>query len=238
MDSSARNAIAAIPKLTLGGASNVLTPNTQSANDRVSQKNITNFFLQNAPSAANLPGQSAALTNALITQGEGVVLKASPDPAGGAGNNIGMGYNLNANKATMAEDFRRAGIPPEANAAIAAGTRSITEEQAQRLLQITSPRYAAKAQAEIEKRYPGMWGKMTSQQHAVVTDVAYQVKDFSKFGPSIDALVSGDQARIDAAFKVNYTDHSGVTREDTRRNTLRANMLKGSTNFMSVVANN
>ncbi|MFC5474637.1 hypothetical protein [Paraherbaspirillum soli] len=233
-DKAFRAAVANIPKLTLGAASSVLAPTPQSANDAQAQKSSTFRFMQNVSGRTG----TLDLTAALTTQGEGVVLKASPDPAGGAGNNIGMGYNLKANAGTIKEDFRKAGIPPEATDEIIAGRKSITQEQAERLLIATLPRYVDKAKTTVEAKYPGMWNRLTPQQQAVITDVAYQVRDFNKFGPSIDAVFSGDQERINKAFKVVYTDRNGIQKEDTRRNNLRANMLAGTAKFNAVTMNN
>lgn len=229
-DKAFRAAVANIPKLTMGAASSVLAPTPQSANDSAAQKAVSFKYMQT--------GTPLGMTVALTTQGEGVVLKASPDPAGGAGNNIGMGYNLKANAGTINEDFRKAGIPPDATEDIIAGRKSITQEQAERLLVNTLPRYVEKAKTTVEAKYPGMWTKLTPQQQAVITDVAYQVRDFNKFAPSIDAVFSGDQERINKAFKVFYTDRNGVQKEDTRRNNLRANMLAGTAKFNAVTMNN
>lgn len=230
LDASTRAAFAAIPKLSLGGTSTVLDPVANPLNDRVSQKTSTNHFIRS--------GTPQGLAAALVTQGEGVALRAYPDPAGGAGKNIGMGYNLNANKANIAEDFRRAGIPVEAIEDIKAGRKSITADQAERLLVATLPRYMKRAEDTVEKVRPGMWERMTPQQKAVVTDVAYQVKDIGKFAPSIEALFSGDQERIDKSFQVHYTDHKGVTKPDTRRNNLRGLLLSGVPTFKAVASNN
>jgi hypothetical protein len=231
-------ALKAMPKFGISGASSVIAPNSSPTNDRNAQKSITQQFLNQARDGVSPNTSFNSLAGALITQGESVALKVYDDPAKGAGKNIGIGYNLNGNAGTLESDFRKAGIPVESIEAIKAGKASITAEQAQRLLNVTVERYADKAKGVIEKKYPGMWNRMTPNQKAVVTDVAYQVKDFSQFGPSIDALFSGDQARIDGAFQVKFTDQNGTVKVDTRRNNLRANMLKGTSVFSSIVLNN
>ncbi|HZW22418.1 hypothetical protein [Noviherbaspirillum sp.] len=128
-DKALRTALSNIPKLAIGGASSVVGPVPQALNDSTAQKEATLRFLHWGTS-----GMQPKLTEALITQGEGVVLRASPDPAGGAGMNIGMGYNLKANEGNIKEDFRKAGIPVEAIEDIKAGRKSITQDQAERLL--------------------------------------------------------------------------------------------------------
>lgn len=237
--------------LYIGAGSSVVPPLSKSANDRGIQKSITNEFLSQS-NLSTVPSSSPygviysksqsdtalSLASALVTQGEGVALRAYNDPAQGAGSNIAMGYNLNANADNLFQDFRKAGIPTVNIQSILDGKSTITAEQAQRLTTIAVSRKMEEAKKVINKRYVGLWDNLTPHEQAVVTDVAYQVKDFSKFGESIDALVSKDPARMEKAFKVHYTDRKGVLKEDTRRNNLRANMLKGTAMFKSIVASN
>lgn len=175
------------------------------------------------------------LSGAVTAMGEGVVYRASPDPAKGAGMNIGMGYNLQANEKNLSEDFRKAGIPndPVSIEAIKNGQLSINDDQVMRLYKAVQPRYEARAKTALEAKHPGEWDKLGAHQRAALTDLAYQVKDPSQFGPSMEALVSG--VTPDDLFKVHYTDKNGVMKEDSRRNNLRLAMLRGPNEFGSVL---
>ncbi len=69
------------------------------------------------------------LAASLVTVREGVMLSAYGDPAKGAGLNVGAGYNLKANSATVAADLKAVGIPAERVADVQAGKASLTPDQ-------------------------------------------------------------------------------------------------------------
>ncbi|WP_063550288.1 glycoside hydrolase family protein [Burkholderia territorii] len=169
---------------------------------------------------------------ALTAMGEGLVLKATPDPNPKAGNNIGYGYNLNANAGTIAEDFRRAGIPATSIDGIKNGSVQITPEQAARLLEVTLPRYTDRAKQAVEAVNPGLWMMINQAQKAALTDVAYQVGDVGQFHKAIGALARKDIAGFNDALKVTYLDKDGNRREDVRRNNLRSLMINGPVAFL------
>lgn len=169
---------------------------------------------------------------ALTAMGEGLVLKATPDPNPKAGNNIGYGYNLNANAGTIAEDFRRAGIPATSIDGIKNGSVQITPEQAARLLEVTLPRYTERAKQAVEAVNPGLWMMINQAQKAALTDVAYQVGDVGQFHKAIGALARKDIAGFNDALKVTYLDKDGNRREDVRRNNLRSLMINGPVAFL------
>jgi len=171
-------------------------------------------------------------SSALTAMGEGLVLKATPDPNPKAGNNIGYGYNLNANAATVAEDFRRAGIPVEKLEGIKAGTVQITQEQAARLLQVTKPRYTKLAQDSVDAIKPGMWSTMSEGQKAALVDVAYQTGNPSQFKTALGKLAAGDAQGFQDSLKVTYVNSAGSRVEDTRRNKLRTLMINGPSAFL------
>ncbi|MCY0856440.1 glycoside hydrolase family protein [Cupriavidus sp. D39] len=169
---------------------------------------------------------------ALTAMGEGLVLKATADPNPKAGNNIGYGYNLNANAATVAEDFRRAGIPVEKLDGIKAGTVQITPEQAARLLRVTKPRYESLAQQSVDAIKPGMWANMSEGQRAALADVAYQTGNPAQFKTALWKLAEGDAQGFRDALKVTYVNSEGNRVEDTRRNKLRSLMMAGPSAFV------
>ncbi|WP_155646831.1 hypothetical protein [Burkholderia territorii] len=174
---------------------------------------------------------SGSFSAALTAMGEGLVLKATPDPNPKAGNNIGYGYNLNANAGTIAEDFRRAGIPATSIDGIKAGTVQITPEQAARLLEVSLPRYEARAKQAVDAVDPNLWSALSMPQKAALTDVSYQVGDVGQFHKALGALARKDVAGFQDALKVTYLDKDGNRREDVRRNNLRALMVSGPIAF-------
>ncbi|MGU7843668.1 hypothetical protein ACV22V_29870 [Burkholderia sp. AW33-5] len=184
---------------------------------------------KNFLTSANLtePISSTGLAASLTAMGEGLVLKATPDPNPKAGNNIGYGYNLNANAETIEEDFRRSGIPHKSIDGIKNGSVQITPEQAARLLEVSLPRYEARAKQAVEVASPGLWRRISAGQRAVFTDVAYQVGDVGQFHKAIGALARKDIAGFNDALKVTYLDKDGNRREDIRRNNLRSLMING-----------
>jgi hypothetical protein len=170
---------------------------------------------------------SANWAASLTAMGEGLVLKATPDPNPKAGNNIGYGYNLNANTANIGEDFRRAGIPATSIEGIKAGKVQITPEQAARLLEVSVPRYEDRAKQAVEAVKPGLWSMISKGQRAALTDVSYQVGDVSQFHKAIGALARQDAQGFQEALKVTYAAKDGSRIEDTRRNNLRSLMING-----------
>ncbi|WP_321808869.1 glycoside hydrolase family protein [Burkholderia sp. BCC1993] len=173
------------------------------------------------------PLESTSLAASLTAMGEGLVLKATPDPNPKAGLNIGYGYNLRANDATIGEDFRRAGIPPASIDGIKAGTVQITPEQAARLLEVSLPRYEQRAKQAVDAARPGLWYTISAGQRAALTDVAYQVGDVGQFQKAIGALARKDIGGFNEALKVTYLADDGTRREDQRRNNLRSLMING-----------
>jgi GH24 family phage-related lysozyme (muramidase) len=172
----------------------------------------------------------------LITMGEGVALQAYEDPAKGAGRNIGMGYNLKANAATVDQDLKQAKVPAERIEGVKNGTVQLTPDQAVRLLKLTLPRYEKQVRNTAEAAAPGLWDtKLTQREKAVMIDVAYQVGSTDQFKKAWAAAARGDMQAFADEVKVSYTDHSGQRREDTRRNNLRASMLAGLAHWDAVL---
>jgi GH24 family phage-related lysozyme (muramidase) len=188
------------------------------------KRDVSNLFLKDG-------NQNAALT----ALGEGVALRAYKDPARGM--NIGIGYNMDANAATLAEDFRRAGIPAEHIEEIKAGTKSISREQAMRLYTAVQPRYEAIAQRGVEKLYPGEWAKLPANQRAVLTDVAYQVGSIDKFTTAIDAFLQNDMVTGGEHLVVKYKDrNTGDYKTDYGRHNLRLAMLQSPSSFTNTLS--
>lgn len=176
------------------------------------------------------------LAASLITMGEGMVLQAYSDPARGAGKDIGMGYNLAANQATVDADLKRSGVPQEALQAVKDGTAKLTPDQAVRLLRVALPRYETEARNTAEETQVGLWQRMTPIQRAVMIDVAWQMGDSGRFKKAWSALAAGDQTRFADEAKVFYVNRNGDRVEDTRRNNLRANMLAGIERWNALVS--
>ena len=186
---------------------------------------VANELMTGPMTAAGSQHMSYAAS--LTTLGEGVKLSRYSDPAAGAGDNIGMGYNLKANAATANEDLRRAGVPADVVQQVLDGKAELTTDQAKRLLMVSLPRYEKSARDTAEATSPGLWAKMLPQQKAVMIDVAYQVGSTDQFKKAWGALARGDATAFADATKVTYVDKSGTRKEDTRRNGLRATMLGG-----------
>lgn len=181
--------------------------------------------------------KQANLTAALITTGEAVRLTAYTDPNSSAGKNIGMGYNLNANAATIEADFRKAGIPVERIPDIKAGRASITEQQAMGLLVAVLPRYQQKAADAVNEIRPNSWKTLSEGQKAMLTDVQWQVGDVSQFKTALHALLAGDMVKFNSSIKVKYRANATAPyQEDTRRNSLRSAALAGADSFMRVLS--
>lgn len=172
------------------------------------------------------------LAGALTTMAEGVRTQAYKDPARGI--NIGIGYNMTMNASTIAEDFRRAGIPVDQIDEIKAGARQITIDQAMRLYQAVKPRYEAIAQNAVQSRYPGEWPKLSDNVKAVLTDLAYQTGNVKQFATGLDNLFKGDLSGsgLETKFKNRA---SGQYQLDERRHTLRTAMLSSTTLFQTLL---
>lgn len=169
------------------------------------------------------------LTASLVTMGEGLALRAYQDPAKGAGRNIGMGYNLEANKASVDADLKAAGVPPERIESVKAGALDLTTDQAKRLLMVALPRYEKQTAAVAESVAPGLWKAMTAQQKAVMVDIAYQTGKPQDFVKAWEALKRGDQAAFVNEARTTYIDQTGNRVDDSRRASLRDALLRGPT---------
>ncbi|WP_155646123.1 hypothetical protein [Burkholderia diffusa] len=164
---------------------------------------------------------------ALAAMGEGLVLKATPDPNPKAGNNIGFGYNLNANELTIKNDFIRSGIPVDKINEIKSGEFKITRQQAENLLRVVKPRYELLAKKAVDSVKPGLWDKLSDGQRAALTDVTYQTGDLGQFKNALGMLASGDSRGFRDGLRVTYVNAKGGRVEDTRRNMLRSLMSAG-----------
>jgi GH24 family phage-related lysozyme (muramidase) len=226
------NAIQDLPKMDMGGSpssSNLQLPAT--ADGSKIDHSLTSQV------ATQLWGYGGYLNQAasLVTMGEGVALKAYHDPNPDAGMNIGMGYNLNANKATVDADLRRAKVPDERIEDVKAGRVSLTTDQAQRLLMVSLPRYESTAKSAVEDTAPGLWTKMQDRQKAALIDVAWQTGNPAQFKTALHALLNGDQQGFSDAIRVTYKGKDGERHDDSRRNNLRASMLAGDAQWVGVL---
>lgn len=170
--------------------------------------------------------KSGDVSGALTVMGEGVALKAYKDPA--KGTNIGIGYNIDMNIKTAADDFRRAGITASVED-IKEGRVSISTEQAIRLYQVVQPRYTAIAKDAFDKRFkPGAFESLSAPEKAVLTDIAYQSgKNVAKFGELFDQMMN-KQHITEEALNLSWKDrNTKKMRLDTHRRDLRVSMLLG-----------
>ena len=229
--------VRSIPLLALGP---VDTSNLQfiqqrgaKVDNKLTAQTAAGFMTQ---AVASPGGMASSLAGSLITMSEGTVLQSYPDPAKGAGNNIGMGYNLKANAATAVADLTRAGVPAERAQDVIDGKAQMTQDQARRLLLIAMPRYEAKASSAAEDAQPGLWMKMSPNQKAVMTDIAYSVGSADQFKKAWAAVAAGDAEGFKAAVMTTYVNKSGERVNDTRRFNLRAAMLSGTPQWNAVVA--
>lgn len=187
------------------------------------------------PTSAAVAKQLAAKGGhaaALIAVSEGLRLQAYDDSGG---RTIGFGYHFNGQTPEqIADDFRRASIPPEQVEAIKAGRFAITQEQATRLLEVTVPRYEGYAKAAVEKREAGAWEKLPSHQRAVLTDMAYQLgpQKLDQFDKGLSALLKGDASGSNLEVMIGKGKDRKV---DSRRHTIRTVMLAGATPFQTIL---
>jgi GH24 family phage-related lysozyme (muramidase) len=167
------------------------------------------------------------LAASLVAAREGVVLGAYQDPARGAGQNIGTGYNLKANAATVDADLKAVGVPPERLQDIKEGRAGLTPDQAKWLTQLSVKRFEPKVKAVAEATQAGLWDKLTPPQKAVMVDVAYQTGDASQYKKAWASLAKGDTESFRQELKTFYTNQAGQRTEDTRALDLRSSLLQG-----------
>ncbi|RZK99796.1 MAG: hypothetical protein EOP36_18100 [Rubrivivax sp.] len=172
-----------------------------------------------------------ALAGSLIAIREGVVLSATPDPNPAAGINIGAGYNLKANAATVNSDLKRAGIPEDRIEDVKAGRAALTPDNVRRLIQVALPRYEEGTRKAAEEAAPGLWSRMTPQQRAVMVDISYQVGNASGFKKAWAALDKGDTVAFQDEVGATYRNAKGSQVEDTRGKDLRASLLMGPSHW-------
>lgn len=172
-----------------------------------------------------------ALAGSLIAIREAVVLSATPDPNPAAGMNIGAGYNLKANAATVNSDLKRAGVPEERIEDVKAGRASLTPDNVRRLIQVALPRYEEETRKVAEQAAPGLWSRMTPQQRAVMVDISYQTGSASGFKKAWAALDAGDTTAFQAEVGASYRNANGSIVEDTRGKDLRASLLMGPSHW-------
>jgi GH24 family phage-related lysozyme (muramidase) len=170
-------------------------------------------------------------TAALVAASEGFAAKAYKD---GSGITVGFGYNIVANEKHAAEDFRRAGIPPELVEAVKAGKAQITLPQAQRLLTAVLPRYEAIAETAVNRREAGAWAKLPANQRAVLTDLAYQRPATLRENPAaLDAFLDGDFSGDALVIPIaGSKKHPGAQ----RRHDLRVATLASTTNLSTILS--
>jgi hypothetical protein len=226
----ARAMVDSVPKLALGVPTMENLSSVPSRGHKVDNK----LTAELASKALGQPGH-AGLAASLITMGEAVVLKATPDPAKDAGNNIGMGYNLKANAKTVRADLAKAGVSDDRVEAVINGQAQITPVQAQRLLAVTVGRYEKQAQEAAEQTAPGLWIRMTPAQKAVMVDISWQTGDPAQFRKAWSALAAGDAEAFKRESKVFYVNSRGDRVEDKRRGELRAAMLAGDGPWVAAV---
>jgi GH24 family phage-related lysozyme (muramidase) len=171
--------------------------------------------------------EHVGLAGSLIAMREGVSLTAYPDPNPDAGMNIGAGYNLKANAATANQDLKRAGVPEDRIEDVKTGRASLTPDQAKRLIEVATPRYESLARKSADDTAPGLWNRMTTQQRAVMVDIAYQVGDPAQFKKAWAALAAGKTQEFSDETRVFYKNRDGQVVEDNRARELRASMLAG-----------
>lgn len=225
-------------KKSIDGLNTTAKDNVNVLYEQIKKAGITNASPINANSS-RIPDMAAKTpvvkmlmaqgdhAGALTAMGEGVALKAYKDPANGT--DIGIGYNIDQNRKTVEEDFRKAGIQYSV-ADIESGKASISVEQAVRLYQVVKPRYEAMATNAFEAKYgKGSFNNLSAPEKAVLTDIAYQsgasVKNFNilmdrMFNKNYDGNLEGD-------LSISYKNRNGDRVVDKNRNNLRLNMLLG-----------
>jgi len=230
--------INSVPQISMGKVSFdnlqfIPTKGTTKVDNSLTAQVSRDFFTSQA---AGLGGVHMDYAASLISMGEGVVLRAYDDPARGAGKNIGMGYNLNANANTARSDLKRAMVPEDQIEGVINGTASLTPDQAKRLLTVVAlPRYEKQVRDVAESTHPGLWNRMKPEQKAVMIDIAWQTGNPDKYKKAWRALASRNDGDFSDEIKSFYTDQGGARKEDTRRGNLRAAMLSGVAQWQAVV---
>lgn len=222
-----------IPKMSFGEPSMSIAPVKPQAGARI-DKQLTASVAREFIAGPTPTHQGLAAS--LISVAEEVVLNRYGDPAQGAGFNIGMGYNLKANAATVDADLKAAGVPADKIEAVKDGEAELLPDQAKRLLRHTMPRYEKLAEKAANDTQPGLWTKMTPQQRAVMIDIGWQMGNPAAFKKAWGHLATGDQEKFAAETKVFFTNSKGERVEDTRRGNLRANMLAGLSTWDATLA--
>ncbi len=218
----------AVPDFGYGAPTNNTPPLPLNPNVKVDARTTSGVALQLAADPVTGKGfEHIGLAGSLIAMREGVALTAYQDPNPDAGMNIGAGYNLKANAGNVDTDLKRAGVPADRIADVKTGKASLTPDQAKRLIEVATPRYESMARKSAEDTAPGLWGRMTPQQRAVMVDIAYQVGDPAVFNKAWAALAAGKTQEFSDETRVFYRNNAGVMVEDTRARELRASMLAG-----------
>lgn len=226
------NRLSTIPDFGYGQPTNETSPLPLKQNAMIDAKTTGRVALDLAGSSvAGLGSEHVGLAGSLIAMREGVSLTTYQDPNPDAGMNIGAGYNLKANAKYVDQDLKRAGVPADRIEDVKAGKASMTPDQVKRLLEVTTPRYEVLARKAAEDTAPGLWGRMTPQQKAVMVDIAYQIGDASQFKKAWSALAAGKTQEFSDETRVFYKNKAGERVEDKRARELRASILAGATDW-------
>jgi len=171
---------------------------------------------------------------ALTVLGEGVVSRVYRD-AGGIPT-IGVGYNLQANAATLQDDFRRALIPAERIEDIKAGRAELTSDQITRLFDISYGRIEESTKKTVESLYgKDAWAKLGAHRRAVLTDLAFNVGSIKEFPQTLDRFMNEMGSLEEQNFVVHYRNKEGKMIPLEARNNLRVGMLNGMHSFQAIV---
>lgn len=170
---------------------------------------------------------------AMIAVNEGVRTVAYPDQHGNM--SVGIGYNIEANRNTVVQDFKDAGIQFTPDA-IKNKQGSLTRDQAVRLYQITAKRAEEQASAAYDAHTgaPGSFASLPHPEKSVLTDMAFQTgpAGVTKFKDFMNELVNhntrwGDKTDTLARRYISSTDgKEGAT--SPRRTNMRLSMLTGT----------
>ncbi|MFN3914734.1 MAG: hypothetical protein ACK4K3_07425 [Aquabacterium sp.] len=177
------------------------------------------------------PANHMDLAASLVTVREGVVLSAYRDPAKGAGNNVGAGYNLQANRERAASDLQAVGVPASRVQDVIEGRAALTSDQAKALTLLTLKRMEPEVVRVAESVRPGLWKSLTPQQRAVMLDIAYQTGNPGSYKKAWAALAAGDGAAFKQEVRTFFTNQKGERVEDVRAMDLRASLLNGPSSW-------
>lgn len=172
------------------------------------------------------------LSTSLTGWAEGLKTHIYQDPARGAGDNIGYGYNIGLKKPEqVAEDFRRAGITNKDD--VLAGKGDITEEQSRRLLKISLEDARTKARNAIGT---AEFDRLPERGKAVLTDLAYCTKDITEFQQTMDYMKKGDWKGLSENITLSYMDSKTNRRvQNERRLGAYKAIIAGDANWRSHV---